>query len=457
MSKSSETKPSRREDNRDVVVVGAGLGGLATAARLAAAGLRVTVCERAQHPGGRGRTSVREGFSLNLGAHALYRSGPAMALLRELGIEPRGRMPSGRGAVLRAGREHALPATPVSLLSTSILDLRSKFALVGLFSRLRRIDTASLRHVSAEAWLAQQCSSVALRELMTAIVRLSTYCGDLDHLSAEAAIEQVRLALRGGGVLYLDGGWEQLVDALVERGRADGVEYRFGARVEAIARADQARWAVQVDGSVIPCDQVVIASSPGVADSLLAPLLGHSSFAATARPCTAAVLDLGLRGEWPGPRFVLDLDEPTYLSVHSDVAALAPAGHTLLSLIWYRRGGEEQSAAQLRERLERHVRRWMPNFEQAVVVDQFLPNITVANDLPQASRGGLTGRAPGQVDEGLHLVGDWVGDRGVLFDASMASATRACESITGSWHGFRSSGTVADPLQHSGAPDPMQQ
>lgn len=414
-----------------MVVVGAGLGGLATAARLAAAGLRVTVCERAQHPGGRGRTGVREGFSLNLGAHALYCGGPAMAMLRHLDITPKGRTPSGRGVVLRRDREHVLPATPVSMLSTSVLDLRNKFALVRLFSRLRRIDTASLRDLSAQSWLSQQCSSADLRELMTAIVRLITYCGDLEGLSAQAVVEQMRVAFRGG-VLYLDGGWAQLVDALVERGRAAGVEFRFGSRTEAIARADQSRWAVQVDGSVIPCEHVVLAASPSVADGLLAPILGRSTFAATARPCTAAVFDLGLRGEWPGPRFVVDLDEPIYLSVHSDAATVAPPGHTLLSLIWYRGHDEQMTAAQVRERLTRLVRRWMPNFEQSVAVEQFLPNITVANDIPQASRGGLPGRAPTQLDDGLHLVGDWVGDRNLLLDASMASATRVCEAIIAS-------------------------
>jgi phytoene dehydrogenase-like protein len=411
----------------DVVVVGAGLGGLATATRLATAGRRVIVCERAEHPGGRGRTSTREGFSLNLGAHALYRSGPAMAMLRELGVAPRGRMPSGRAVVIRDGREHVLPATPVSMLSTSVLDLRSKFALVGFFSQVRRIDAVSLRGVSCQAWLERQIASDALRKLLAAVIRLTTYCGDLEHLSAQAAVEQLRAAF--GGVLYLDGGWGQLVDALTERARAAGVELRFGARVEAIARADQARWAVQVDGGVIPCTDVVIANSPGMADKLLAPVLGHSQLAAAARPCTAAVLDLGLRGEWPGPRFAINLDAPIYLSVHSDAAVVAPAGHTLLSLIWYRRHDDGLTAEQLRERLDQQVRRWMPNYEQAVITEQFLPNITVAHDLPQASRDGLAGRAPSQLGEGLHLVGDWVGDRSLLLDATMASATRTCEAI----------------------------
>jgi phytoene dehydrogenase-like protein len=426
------SKPSDNSNNgatiADVVVAGAGLGGLAVATRLAQAGQRVIVCERASHPGGRGRTQTREGYSLNLGAHALYRGGPAMALLHELGITPRGRAPSGRGVVLRGGREHVLPATPVSMLSTSILDLRSKFALVGFFTLVRRVDVASLAGLSCREWLEQNIAGEALRELIAAVIRLSTYSGALDQLSAEAAVKQLRMAF-ATGVLYLDGGWAQLVDALVERARAAGVEFRFGARVEAIARADRARWAVLVDGTTIPCSDVVIAGSPHMADTLLGPVLGSTGFAAAARPCTAAVLDLGLRGDWPGPRFLIDLDEPIYLSVHSDAAAVAPPGHTLLSLIWYRRSDDELPAAQLRERLEACVRRWMPELEQAVVVDQFLPDMTVAHDLPQSRRGGLAGRAPMQLGQGLHLVGDWVGDRGMLLDASMACALRVSEAI----------------------------
>lgn len=414
--------------NPDVVVVGAGLGGLAVATQLARAGQRVIVCERAGHPGGRGRTHTREGFSLNLGAHALYRSGPAMALLNELGITPRGRVPSGRGAVLRDGLEHALPATPMSMLTTSVLDLRSKFALVRFINQVRRIDPASLRGVSCEAWLERQVAGKALRELIGAVIRLSCYSGALDQLSADAAVEQLRMVF-SGGVLYLDDGWAQLVDALVERAAAAGVELRLDARVEAIARSDHDRWAVQVDGEILACREVVIASSPRVADKLLTPVLGPTELAAGTQPVTAAVLDLGLRGEWPGPKFLLDLDEPIYLSVHSDAAAVAPPGHTLLSLIWYRQRDESLSASQLRERLERCVRRWLPSFEQAVVVEQFLPSITVAHDLPQAGRGGLPGRAPTQLREGLHLVGDWVGDHGLLLDASLASAARVSAAI----------------------------
>jgi phytoene dehydrogenase-like protein len=444
---------SNKSDHADVVIVGGGLAGLATAARLGRAGLRVIVCERASLPGGRGRTLSRSGFALNLGPHALYLGGPAATLLRSLDVQPRGHKPSskaiGWGVILRDDREHILPTSPLSMLSTTALELRSKFELIRFFARIARMSTTGLEHVSTAEWLAEQVPGEDLRPLVHALVRIATYCDELDTFAADAALIQLQHALRG--VLYLDGGWLQLVDALVERCLAAGVELRFDARVHAVGRSDVARWAVELDDRTIACEQLIVAGSPTLADTLLGPLLGGPRFAAGTQPITAACLDLGLRGAWPGPGLIFDLDEPIYMSVHSNVADLAPAGHTLVSFAWYRRACDAPTpAAELRERLERCARRWFPNYESALVVEQFLPEMVVAHDRPQPNRGSLRGRASARVDEGLFVVGDWVGDRGHLLDASLASAATVCTMVLGESARAGSQITVAETARGLG-------
>ena len=57
--------------SRRVVVVGAGLGGLATAIRLAVAGAEVTVLEREERPGGRAGRFERDGFVFDTGPSVL--------------------------------------------------------------------------------------------------------------------------------------------------------------------------------------------------------------------------------------------------------------------------------------------------------------------------------------------------------------------------------------------------
>jgi phytoene desaturase len=56
-----ETKPT-------AIVIGAGFGGIAAAARLARSGYRVTVLEKNKQPGGRCDQLVRDGHRFDLGA-----------------------------------------------------------------------------------------------------------------------------------------------------------------------------------------------------------------------------------------------------------------------------------------------------------------------------------------------------------------------------------------------------
>ena len=52
---------------KKIVIVGAGYGGLATAALLASQGRDVTVIEKNEGPGGRGRAWRKDGFLFDMG------------------------------------------------------------------------------------------------------------------------------------------------------------------------------------------------------------------------------------------------------------------------------------------------------------------------------------------------------------------------------------------------------
>ena len=78
----------------DVVVVGGGLAGLSAAVLIWRAGRSVVVPEQAGHLGGRAGTHIRDGIHWNLGPHALYCSGNAFRLFKNLGIPFNGRVPN---------------------------------------------------------------------------------------------------------------------------------------------------------------------------------------------------------------------------------------------------------------------------------------------------------------------------------------------------------------------------
>jgi len=411
----------------DVVVVGAGLAGLAAAAFLARDGFAVTVLERAGTPGGRAVTHWRDGFHLNLGPHALYRGGAGARVLAELGVGWHGGTPSVSGAfALDRGRRHALPGGLVSLVTTGLFGPSAKVETARFLASLGGLDVSTLHDEPVRAWIDRHVRHPDVRRLLEALLRLATYVEAPERLSAGLALGQLQGGLKSN-VAYLDGGWQALVDGLRTRAVEAGARLRTGAAAVALETNGNGVRAVQLrNGSAIPARAVVLALP---ADDAL-PLLpdGPARWSASAAEAVrAACLDVALaRLPRPRTRFALGIDRPLYCSVHSAYADLAPTRGAVVHVACYL--GDEPPAPRLIEHeLEGVLDLLQPGWRDVVVERRFLPSMTVASALATAAGGGLPGRPGAAVPEcpNLALAGDWIGPTGWLADASLASAREA--------------------------------
>ena len=94
-------------------------------------------------PGGRAATQEKSGFSLNLGAHALYRGGAATRVLDELGVRyPGAAPPVSGGFAFDRGRLHTLPGGLLSLLSTGAF--YACYALMALAAAAGKLSLGNL-------------------------------------------------------------------------------------------------------------------------------------------------------------------------------------------------------------------------------------------------------------------------------------------------------------------------
>jgi phytoene dehydrogenase-like protein len=396
----------------DVIVVGGGLAGLTAGATAARTGLRVLVLE-AHQPGGRARTVEREGFVLNMGAHALYVGGPGMRVLRQLGIVPQGSPPPlARYRTVAAGLDHVLPTDVATLLRTGALSRRSRVQLAKLLAVLPRLKPDRYAHTSVHDWLAARRLRPDAEAMARTLIRLSTYTADVDTFSADAAIGQLQAAAHGG-VLYLHGGWAQLIEGL-----SASLDVRTGVQVTGLDHADGAVEVHTGSGTLRATRAVVATGGPAAVQRLLPVDPGWGDLGP---PVTAACLDLGLR-RIPDPGYVLSVDEPLYASTQGPPAHQAPEGRAVMAVIRY----GARDATRDRGDLERHAAAAGVRAED-IVTSRFLAHMAVTGAMPRAETGGLAGR-PGVLDSGMPgvtVAGDWVGPTGLLSDASLASGQAA--------------------------------
>jgi phytoene dehydrogenase-like protein len=425
MNRDESTTPS------PVVVIGGGLAGLAAAATAARAGHPVRCLEAAPSPGGRARTTEPvPGYRFNLGPHALYRSGPGVRVLGELGVGVSGRKAPAAGLGLRRGRVGSLPAGLWSLVRTDLLDRREKMAFAGALAGLHRHDPGNLVGSTVGDWIARTTEVPAVRELLAAFVRLTSYADAPDTMDAGAAVAQLQMGSRAG-VLYVDKGWSRLVDGLTHTLESAGsrVETRTAVRgVELDSNGGVAGVRLD-DGELVAAAAVVLAVPPGVAQRLAPPSQTLDVAVDRRHPVRVACLDVASSRPWPSgsSSFLLGVDEPVYLSVHSETADLAPPGGALVHVARYLTPDDDGRTTAQRDALEATLERLDPDWRRANAHARFLPLATVAQDLPRAIHGGLAGRAPVAVPDvpGLFLAGDWVGAEGLLADAALASGQAA--------------------------------
>ncbi|MET0650741.1 MAG: phytoene desaturase family protein [Pyrinomonadaceae bacterium] len=313
---------------RSAVVIGGGLGGLATAVRLAARGWRVRVCEQGPRLGGKMNTFEREGFRFDTGpslitmpwvfeelfeaagsslyehvklapvrplADYVYADGTRFTYTTSLPewlktvrqLEPRdceGFMRFMRlGARLFAlSRETFLRRAPLSPP-----DLRS----------LRALGRVPLRGAwgNYHSTVAAHFRSPHLRQLFG---RYPTYVGSSPYLAPAtlAVIPYIEYAFGGW---HVEGGLYRIVESLIELARGLGVSLHTGARVRSIEHSGGRVRGVRLeDGTGLDADVVVMNGDAALTGALLGE--NNGAQAQSERSLSGFVLLLGLKKKLDG-------------------------------------------------------------------------------------------------------------------------------------------------------------
>ncbi|HUP27104.1 MAG TPA: phytoene desaturase family protein [Chloroflexia bacterium] len=322
-----------------IAIVGAGLGGLATAVRLAAQGHRVTLLEKNAQPGGKMNLVEHSGFRFDTGPSLVTLPGVLTDTFKAAGrnledyitlkpLDPICRYRFADGTYLDTSSNLPRLVAEVGNLNPAEVTRLFRFLAYArtLFERagpvfllrerprlrdlLARNALDSLRigaHISMHRAVRRFFKDPRLVQLFD---RYATYTGSSPY-KAPATLSIIPYIEIAGGGWYIEGGLYRLVEALMEVARELGVNFQPDCEVSEVtvnqrsgwrgARASGVRFR---GGGSLQADAVVINADPMYAYPALVPEQYHDrrlahSMEALEPSCSGFVLLLGIKGDYP--------------------------------------------------------------------------------------------------------------------------------------------------------------
>ncbi len=299
-----------------VVVIGAGMMGLAAAYEAAGLGHAVTLLEAAPEPGGMAAHFRLGPLSIERYYHFVCKTdAPIFAILEELGIAHKMRWAATSMGHFTRGRLHEW-GTPRALLRYPHLTLLEKFRYALLaFACMRRDRWPALEHQTARAWITGWCGAGVYQKMWHRLFALKFH--ELaENISAAwiwTRIRRVGLSRRNlfqEELGYIEGGSETLVQAMADAIRVRGGTLRLSTPVTRILTENGRVSGVLAGDETIPAD-AVIATVPtpliaGLAPDLPASALdAYGSIENIGVACVVLHLDRAVT-----PHFWVNVDEP---------------------------------------------------------------------------------------------------------------------------------------------------
>lgn len=301
---------------KQVVVIGAGMGGLTAAVRLASAGIGVTLIEAQQGPGGKMRTLPSTAGPVDAGPTVLTLKAVFETVFAQAGARLEDHLTLVPQPVLArhcwldgstldlftdvhasaeaiqafAGKKAADEFCRFNHLSDQLYTAfdapmmqaaRPKLAQIALNAAFRpRLWPALLPQVTLARQLARSFSDPRLRQLFG---RYATYVGGAPDLSP--AVLALIWRAEAQGVWAVQGGMHRLAQALADLATAKGADLRYGVTATRIDRMAGRVCGVELsDGRVLKCDTVLFNGDPA---ALVAGLLGNGPQGAVRPSATA--------------------------------------------------------------------------------------------------------------------------------------------------------------------------
>ncbi|MET9009864.1 protoporphyrinogen oxidase [Streptomyces olivaceoviridis] len=278
-----------------VVVIGAGIAGLAAAHRLLGRGARVTVLEAGDRVGGKLLPGEIAGVRVDLGAESMLARRPeAVALAREAGLGELLRPPAtATASIWTRGALRPMPKGHVMGVPGTAAALAGVLSDEGL-ARIERDADLPRTEVGDDVAVGEYVAARLGREVVDRLVEPllgGVYAGDAYRISMRSAVPQLFQAARthasltegvreiqakaaaqqqtGPVFMGIAGGVGRLPQAVADSVRARGGEILTGTPARELRREAAGGWRITAGERVLRADAVIVAVPAPAAAALL--------------------------------------------------------------------------------------------------------------------------------------------------------------------------------------------
>ena len=305
-----------RQDVRNVIVIGSGIGGSAIAALLSQRGVQVTVLEKLDFVGGRCCSREREGFVMDLGVHTFSQAGagPLGEVLRKC----------GRTDIIEwSYTTH--PTQKLNYLGTWIeypkgigllgVNPQEFSAIIGKIVTMSWEEISSLDHITLFDWLRGQTSNQVIHNIFAYISQLY-FIVSYGEASAGEFIRSMQAQAKKRASGYPVGGCQVIPRTYLDVVTANGGVARTSAGVKRIMVRDGRAMGVELHtGEVVRADLVISNVDPKITILELAgkehfPLEYVTRVQRTRYTPAAYVVKLALKRKITDEKFIMHITHP---------------------------------------------------------------------------------------------------------------------------------------------------
>ncbi len=425
----------------DVIVVGAGYGGMSTAALLTKYGKKVLVLDGSALVGGRAAAfRDSEGYTWEYGAHShrLAHKGIANQVFKKLGEEIEFIPESGDSKLIFKGRLWERPQGPVGFFTTPMLSLKARFTLLNFLIKLKKANHHDWYNRTLLEFYRTWFNNREVERFIS-FFGMTVMCPDATKVSAGEVIDFLQRVLTAGvGVGEPAGGSGQLFRKLKKHIDKLG-EVRLGEKVTSLIIENKQVKGVTTKNGKYEAKRVVFAARlPLVLELLDRSLLSTSlvSYINNLENSSGLTIDFITQGPVSDIKgSILGVDIPIWAKFQSNSdPSYAPRDKYLSTwgiMLPWKFDGDPAAIEKTEKKMKDTISKILPGFLPNVVKERkVVANIMNGNVLtPRQSKPNRPWIVCDTV-KGLYFAGDTVKGDGCSGDISFSSAIKVAEIIS---------------------------